>query len=229
MPKVVLFDIDGTLVLTGRAGVRAMNRAGQSVLGVPDLLDDIQIAGRTDWSILRDATAKYGRALDRELLAQLRAAYVSCLREEIEHPGEGVKAVMPGIPDLLPALHGRDDVLLGLLTGNFVDGARIKLEHFDLWRYFAWGAFGDDAEDRNALVPFALERARAQGVCEVPYGDVFVIGDTPHDVACALAVGAVPIAVATGNYTVDELRGTGAAIVLRDLGDTGAVLDLLAG
>lgn len=228
MPKVVLFDIDGTLVLTGRAGVRAMNRAGLSVLGVPDLLEDIQIAGRTDWSILRDATAKYGRPLDRELMAQLRAAYVGCLEEEIEHPGEGVKAVMPGIPELLTALDGRDDVLLGLLTGNFVDGARIKLEHFDLWRYFAWGAFGDDAEDRDALVPFALERARARGVCEVPYGDVFVIGDTPHDVACADAVGAVPIAVATGNYTVDELRGTGAAIVLRDLGDTAAVLDLLA-
>jgi phosphoglycolate phosphatase len=227
MSKLVLFDIDGTLVLTGRAGVRAMNRAGDTLLGVPNLLEGIQVAGRTDLIILHEALARLGRALDEALFAQLRDVYITCLHEEILQRGEGVKAVMPGIPELLPALEARDDVCLGLLTGNFQEGARIKLEHFDLWRYFKCGAFGDDAADRNALVPFALERARVSGLGDVAYGDVFVVGDTPHDVACARAVGAVPIAVATGGFTLDQLRQTDAAVVLENLSDTEAFLRLI--
>lgn len=219
MPKLVLFDIDGTLVLTGGAGIRAMNRAGEALLAVPDLLDGIQVAGRTDWIILHDALRKRGRDLDHALFATLRDAYVANLREEILARGEGTKAVMPGIPDLLPALQSHPGVFLGLLTGNFEEGARIKLEHFDLWRYFRCGAFGDDAADRNALVPFAVERARGCGLGDVPFEDVFVVGDTPHDVACAHAVGATPIAVATGTFSVEQLRDTGAPIVLEDLSD----------
>jgi phosphoglycolate phosphatase len=227
MSKLVLFDIDGTLVLTGGAGIRAMNRAGETLLGVRNLLDGIQVAGRTDWIILHDALAKLGRDLDEDLFARLRDQYIANLREEILQRGQGVKAVMPGIPELLPVLESRDDVCLGLLTGNFEQGARIKLEHFDLWRYFKCGAFGDDAADRNALVPFALERARGRGLGEVAYSDVFVIGDTPHDVACARAVGAVPIAVATGGFSVDQLRSTGAPVVLENLSDTEGFLRLL--
>lgn len=227
MPKLVLFDIDGTLVLTGGAGLRAMNRAGASVLGRPDLLDGIQVAGRTDSIILQDALRKIGRALDDDLFARIREAYLSSLREEILHPGTGTKAVLPGITELLPVLDARDDVLLGLVTGNFEQGARIKLEYFDLWQYFRCGAYGDDAADRNQLVPFAVARARESGVGTVPYEDVFVIGDTPHDVACARAVGAVPIAVATGGSTIDELRRTGAGAVLEDLSDTEGFMALL--
>jgi phosphoglycolate phosphatase len=228
MPKLVLFDIDGTLVLTGGAGMRAMNRACESVVGLADALDGIPVAGRTDWIILHDALRRIDRGLDASLFASLRDRYVRHLLDEIELPGHGTKAVMPGIRELLDALAGRDDVFLGLLTGNFEQGARIKLEHFDLWRYFACGAFGDDAADRNALVPFALERARRCGV-DVPYEDVLVVGDTPHDVACALAVGAVPVAVATGSYSVDQLRDSGAEIVFEDLSDTQAFLALLDG
>jgi phosphoglycolate phosphatase-like HAD superfamily hydrolase len=227
MAKLVLFDIDGTLVLTGGAGIRAMNRAGESLLGVENMLDGIQVAGRTDWIILHDALGKLGRALDDDLFGSLREAYLANLRQEILHPGQGAKAVMPGVPALLAALHQRDDIILGLLTGNFEEGARIKLEHFDLWRYFRFGAFGDDAADRNALVPFARDRARGRGCGDVPYEDVIVIGDTPHDVACAVAVGAVPVAVATGSYTVDDLRSTGAPVVLADLSETDHVLRLL--
>jgi phosphoglycolate phosphatase len=226
-PKLVLFDIDGTLVLTGGAGLRAMNRAAQAVVGTADLLDGIQVAGRTDWIILQDAVAKIGRALDDELFASLRDAYLSHLREEIAEPGEGARGVMPGIPDLLDALGSRHDVLLGLLTGNFVEGARIKLEHFDLWRHFRCGAFGDDAADRNALVPVAVDRARACGFDTISYEDVVVIGDTPHDVACARAVGALPVAVATGNYSVEQLRETGADVVFEDLSDTAGFLRLV--
>jgi phosphoglycolate phosphatase-like HAD superfamily hydrolase len=220
MSKLILFDIDGTLVLTGGAGLRAMNRAGLEILGVLNLLDGIPLAGRTDWIILHDALTRAGHDLDEDLFERMREAHIRYLAEEIEHRGDGVKDVMPGVRELLPLLRSRDDVALGLLTGNFEEAARIKLGHFDLWDYFRCGAFGDDAADRNALVPFAVDRARARGLGWFDYGDVVVIGDTPHDVACAVAVGAQPVAVATGGFTAEQLRATGAPVVLEDLSDT---------
>ena len=134
---------------------------------------------------------------------------------------------MPGIRDLLDVLQHRPDVFLGLLTGNFEAGARIKLEHFDLWSYFRCGAFGDDAADRNALVPFAVERARRCGLPEIAAGDVLVVGDTPHDIACARAAGAVAVGVATGGFTVDQLIACGADVVFENLQDNRAFLELL--
>ena len=171
--------------------------------------------------------AKAGHELDEALFARMRDAHIRYLAEEIEHPGDGVKDVMPGIRELLPVLQSRDDVFLGLLTGNFEEAARIKLGHFDLWDYFRCGAFGDDAADRNKLVPFAVDRARTCGFGSFDYADVLVIGDTPHDVACAVAVGAQPVAVATGGFSVEQLRATGAPIVLEDLSDTASFLALL--
>jgi phosphoglycolate phosphatase-like HAD superfamily hydrolase len=224
---LILFDIDGTLVLTGGAGLRAMNRACEDLVGHGSGLEGIQLAGRTGWIILQDVAARVGRQLDRPMLHDLRERYLVHLREEIDQPGRGVKAVMPGIRPLLEALHAREDVALGLLTGNFVEGARIKLEHFDLWRFFRTGAFGDDAADRNHLVPVALTRARDCGLGEFTATDVLVVGDTPHDVACALAVGATPVGVATGGFTVDQLRASGAAIVFETLEDRDAFLKLL--
>lgn len=237
MPKLVLFDIDGTLVLTGGAGVRAMARAFDEIVGADSgmrmppeghALTGIPVAGRTDWSILHDALARIGRGLDEDLFNRLRARYVRHLRDEIQHPGTGFNGTLPGVPPLLDALQARDDVYLGLLTGNFREGAQIKLERFDLWRYFRCGAFGDDAADRNALVPVALERAAACGIPGVSSSDVFVIGDTPNDVACAQAVGAVPIGVATGTYSSEQLRACGAEIVFETFEDTDDVLRVLA-
>lgn len=227
MPKLVLFDIDGTLVLTGGAGLRAMNRACEEILGHAEILDGIPVAGRTDWIILHDALKQIGREMDDALFAALRDRYLDRLPEEIELPGRGFNGVMPGVRELLDALQARDDVYLGLLTGNFERGARVKLEHFGLWRYFRCGAYGDDAADRNALVPFALERARACGIPPVGPSDVLVVGDTPHDVACALAAHAVPIGVATGSTTTRELRHSGAAVVFEDLSDTEGFLRLV--
>jgi phosphoglycolate phosphatase-like HAD superfamily hydrolase len=229
MPRLVLFDIDGTLVLTGRAGLRALNRACEPIVGHASGVAGVPIAGRTDWIILHDAMRNAGIDMDAELFASLRDAYVANLREEIEHPGEGPKAVMPGVRPLLDELRRRPDVYVGLLTGNFVEGARVKLEYFGLWSYFACGAFGDDASDRNALVPFALRRAAECGWPEVAPADVFVVGDTPHDVACALSAGAVPVGVATGGYTAAQLRESGAGIVFEDLSDTRQVVKVLAG
>jgi phosphoglycolate phosphatase-like HAD superfamily hydrolase len=238
MRKLVLFDIDGTLVLTGGAGIRAMNRACEELVGHPHALEGIPVAGRTDRIILSDVVTRAGHSLHDGLLEQLRDRYIVNLRREIEKPGKlqsfeslgargGVKAVMPGIRELLDILEGRDDVFLGLLTGNFEAGARIKLEHFDLWRYFRCGAFGDDAADRNELVPFAVERARRCGLPDIAAADIFVVGDTPHDVACARAVGAVPIGVATGGFSSAQLRESGADIVFENLGATTEFLKLV--
>lgn len=225
--RLVLFDIDGTLVLTGGAGLRAMNRACSDLVGHGSALDGVVLAGRTDWIILEDTLRRHGRSLNEDLLAELRHRYVAHLVEEIELPGTGVKRALPGVEALLGALTNRGDVGVGLLTGNFAEGAKIKLEHFDLWKYFAFGAFGGDSADRNALVPIAVERARDMGIADVDARDVFVVGDTPFDVGCALAVGAVPVGVATGGFNADQLRESGAEIVFDDLSNTSAFLDLL--
>jgi phosphoglycolate phosphatase len=236
MPKLVLFDIDGTLVLTGGAGLRAMNRACAEIVGAPagltgaaanDTLNGIPVAGRTDWIILHDTLQRLGIDLDAELMGRLRERYVAHLHHEITQAGSGFNGTLPGVPTLLEEIHPREDVSLGLLTGNFKDGARVKLERFDLWRYFRCGAFGDDAPDRNALVPVALDRATACGLPRFAPTDVIVVSDTPHDVACALAVGAVPVGVATGNFTTDELRACGAAVVFETLEDAEGFARLL--
>jgi phosphoglycolate phosphatase-like HAD superfamily hydrolase len=227
MRKLVLFDIDGTLVLTGGAGLRAMNRALEDAFGRTRALDGIPVAGRTDWAILADAVRRFGRSLDGATLADLEARYVANLAEEIHHPGQGRKGVMPGIPQILETLDRRDDIVVGLLTGNFEGGAQVKLGYFDLWRYFQFGAFGGDAADRNALVPFAVERARSCGLPEIADSDVIVVGDTPHDVLCAHAAGAVAVGVATGSSSVEDLRAAGAEHVFADFSDAAAFLRLL--
>jgi phosphoglycolate phosphatase len=227
MSKVVLFDIDGTLILSGGAGVRAMNRACADLTGLEEVLAGVPVAGRTDWIILHDAMRKVGRDLDGQLFEDLKTRYLAHLTEEIEQPGRGVKGVMPGIRELLERLDARGDVFLGLLTGNIEGSARIKLEHFGLWRYFRCGAFGDDAADRNALVPIALQRVEASGLTAIPNEAVFVVGDTPHDIACAQIVGARAVGVATGSYSLQQLKDSGADEVFEDLSDTEAFLKLL--
>jgi phosphoglycolate phosphatase len=227
MSKVVLFDIDGTLVLTGGAGMRALNRACEQVVGIPDVVADVPLAGRTDLIILQEAIQKLGRELDGPVLSDIKTRYAAALAEEIHLPGRGVKGIMPGVRGLLDALETRPDVFLALLTGNFAEAARIKLEYFDLWRYFRCGAFGDDAADRDALGPVALNRVRECGLDGVSPGAVLVVGDTPGDIACARAVGARSVGVATGNYSVEELRAAGGEHVFRDLRDTQAFLALL--
>jgi phosphoglycolate phosphatase len=225
MNQLLLFDIDGTLVMTGGAGQRAMNRAFHDVFGVPDAFVGIDLAGRTDTSIVADAFARQRMIADASAVASFRARYLECLREEVPRPGHG-KRVLPGIAPLLDALEPHPQTFLGLLTGNFADAAEVKLAHFDLWRYFRCGAFGEDAHDRNHLVPVALYRARGRGLPDhVDARHTVVIGDTPRDIACARAHGARVVAVATGEYKVDAL--THADVVFADFSDTQAVLDAI--
>ena len=221
MTKVILFDIDGTLVLTGGAGVRAMSQAFEELFAVPDPFQGIEMPGRTDVSILSDAAATHGVA--RHGLARFRDVYLGHLATEIEKPGPR-KGIMPGVRPLLDSLAGRPDVYLALLTGNYEDAARVKLEYFDLWRYFRCGAFGDAAPDRNSLLPKALARIRQCGGPDVEPSDAVVIGDTPLDIACAAAAGARSIAVATGGYDANALRAAAADVVFEDLSDVEAVL-----
>jgi len=221
--KVILFDIDGTLVLTGGAGQRAMGRAFEELFSIPNAFRHIDMPGRTDSWILSDAVAAHGTPWAAADRTRFRDVYLEHLRHEIEQPGAR-KGVMPGVRPLLDVLDCRDDVYLALLTGNYEEAARIKLEYFDLWRYFRCGAFGDDAPDRNGLLPKAMAAIRECGGPEVAPVGIVVIGDTPLDVACAAASGARSLAVATGGYDVDALRAAGADVVMKDLTDTVEVL-----
>lgn len=221
---VLLFDIDGTLVLTGGAGGRAMSRAFEDLYGIPNGFEGVPFNGRTDTWIL--ANAAKAHAIDAEALARFKPLYLSYLADELHKPGPR-KGVMPGVGPLLEALSTRDDVFLALLTGNFEQGARLKLEHFDLWRFFACGAFGDTTHDRNGLLPEAIAQVIDCGGPAVDPERIVIIGDTPLDVGVALSGGARSIAVATGSHTSEELRASGADVVFEDLSDLGAVLAAL--
>jgi phosphoglycolate phosphatase len=223
MTSLILFDIDGTLVLTGGAGGRAMSLAFQEIFGVRDALSGISMAGRTDAWILADALTAHNIASDPKALVRFREAYLRHLTIELDKPGAR-KGLMPGVRELLDTLRRRDDVYVALLTGNYEEGARIKLEYFDLWRYFRCGAFGDDAPQRDGLVSKALERIAASGGPSFSAADAVVIGDTPLDVACAAFCGARSIAVATGSHAIDELRAAGANVVFQDLSNTHKVV-----
>jgi phosphoglycolate phosphatase len=218
VPALVLFDIDGTLILTGGAGSRAMTRAFEEVFGVPQAFAGVPMAGRTDRAIFQEAAARAGLLLADEAADRFRRRYYACLREEIERPGPG-KGVMPGAREVLDELSADPRVALALLTGNFAEAARIKLEYFALWRYFPWGVFGDEVVDRAALVPRALAEARARALPVHSSRQVIIVGDTPHDVACARAAGARAVAVATGGFDEATLARAGADLVLTDLRD----------
>jgi phosphoglycolate phosphatase len=191
MSVLLLFDIDGTLLLSGRAGVRGLSLAIERLYGRRDTLDGVAMAGRTDRAIVLEVLRALGREPDEAEIGRVRDAYCECLALEIQRPVDHPCGVLPGVGALLDALDARTDVAVGLLTGNFERGAAIKLGHFDLARRFAFGAFGDAHVDRRDLVPVARARARAHlGGDPHPSHRVVVIGDTPLDVDCAKAHGA---------------------------------------
>ena len=213
-------------MLTGRAGWRAFFLAFEELFAVANEPDNVSMAGRTDPWVLAQLAAGNGVSPDAPELARFHDVYLKHLEVEIEKPGPR-KGLMPGVRALLDTLAARDDIHLALLTGNYERAARLKLEYFDLWRYFRGGAYGDEAFDRNALVPKALASVAAAGGPAIAPRDAVVIGDTPLDVACARTAGARSIAVATGSYDVSSLGAAGADVVLTDLSDVAAVLRAL--
>lgn len=224
--RVALFDIDGTILLAHGAGRRAMQRALAAVTGTSGP-DGLHYAGKTDGQIVREAMRGSGFS-DAEVDAHLPAVlsmYEANLDGELAAPDHGPIAVLPGVLDLLAACEAHDQILLGLLTGNLVGGAARKLRAVGVDpARFVFGAYGSDHEHRPALAALARERAAAAIGRDVDAGSCVVIGDTPADVACAQAIGARAIAVATGNYSAHDLRATGAHVVFDDLGDTSAVM-----
>ena len=211
-------------MLSGGAGGRAMSRAFEDLYGVADAFNGIPFNGRTDAWILSQ-TAK-AHKLDPAALSDFKPRYLEHLARELQAPGPR-KGVMPGVGPLLDALATRDDVVLALLTGNYADGARLKLEYFDLWRYFSCGAFGDVVHERNHLLADAFAAVEARSGQPADPARTIVIGDTPLDVGVALFGGTRSIAVATGSHTMDELRASGADVVFEDLSDLKNVLEAL--
>ncbi len=210
--RLVLFDIDGTIIDSGRAGTRALNRAFLDLFGIRDAFKDIEMAGMTDIQIMKEGLRVHSLSgLNGEVDAMIRK-YLEFLTEEIENPWRRVK---PGVFELLDTLK-EESIPFGLLTGNLKEGARIKLRPFGLDSYFPAGAFGSDDEDRDRLLPIALMRFFLLGV-NVTAERCVIIGDTPRDVRCAKAHGARCIGVTTGPYSRESLIDAGADLVVNDL------------
>ncbi len=224
--KLFLFDIDGTLLLTGRAGEYALSLALKERFGVDDELGSISFAGSTDGAIVRQMFAAHDIPETPENIADLFDGYVHHLSGELPRR-EG--RVLPGVIALLQALRAQDDCVLGLLTGNLAKGAELKLSHYGVWDFFEFGAFADDHVDRNKLGPVAHARAREVHGVHFEADNVLVIGDTPKDIDCARAAGFVAVAVATGSYGKDELAAHQPDFLFENLSDTVGIMAELWG
>lgn len=228
--KVVLFDIDGTLLWTDGAGRRAIHLALGEVFGAA-IPSGHEFDGKTDPQIVRELLSLAGVASDAidARIAEALERYLECLHKELaghDHVGK----TFPGVSSLLDTLESREDVLLGLLTGNVHEGACAKLAAVGLERArFKVGAFGSDHADRPALPAIARRRAEELLGATVPGMDVVVIGDTPADMRCGLGIGARAIGVATGRYSVADLEACGTGVVFADLTDTAAVVHAITG
>jgi phosphoglycolate phosphatase-like HAD superfamily hydrolase len=227
--KLVLFDIDGTLLWSDGAGRSAIREALMTEMGATGPIDGYRFDGKTDPQIVYDLMYAAGHP-DADSAAHVQAVcdrYVQVLEGELAG-GHSVPRLLPGVDALLGVIERRADAVLGLLTGNIVGGARLKLASvgIDMER-FRVGAFGSDAAEREKLP--AVAAARAEDVMgSRPTGDqIVIIGDTPADITCGASVGARAIAVATGFYAADALRAAGAFAVFEDLSDTDRVVSTI--
>jgi phosphoglycolate phosphatase-like HAD superfamily hydrolase len=222
----LLFDIDGTLIHSGGAGKRAFVVTLHEAFGIQDELQDIPFSGKTDPLIIREIFAKHEIEPSAGHFDLFLSRYVGCLERLIADPRG---TVMPGIREVLEACYSNPGVLLGLLTGNIQRGAAIKLTHYRLYHYFAFGAFGDDAEDRNEIARIAHARSQQQSGRDIARSSIFVIGDTPRDIECGRAINARTVAVATGKYSVEELRECRPDFVFEDLSDAARFVEQVLG
>lgn len=197
---VLFWDIDGTLLTTGKAGVPAWEAAVREVAGRDFELSSIRVPGLTDFQIAVRTFEILGIEADDQTLRRMVRRYEELLPSSL--PSRRGR-VLPNVREILEHLRARPDVRSYLLTGNTRGGARAKLTHYDLMHFFPDGAFAEDAGERSSIAARAMELARREG----PVGEnaAFVVGDTPHDIHCAGAIGARTIAVGTGGYTVEEL------------------------
>jgi len=222
--RLLLFDIDGTLIHSGGAGVQALKSAFKERFGIADDLHDIEIAGMTDSGIVVSILNKHKIPATNENLSAFLDSYVHFL--SLELPRRKGK-LLPGVLKLLEKLKSRSHLVLALLTGNVSRGARLKLEHYGVWHFFEFGAFADDHRDRNQLGRFARARATEKHGREFAASEIDVIGDTPRDIACGKALGARTIAVATGRWSRAELAKYQPDFLIDDLSDVETIINTL--
>lgn len=228
--KLILFDIDGTLLSSDGAGRRAIRAALIAEMGTAGPIDDgYRLDGKTDPQIVREllAAAGHPQAASAAHVDRVCRTYLSLLGKELE-ASAGKSHTYPGVPELLDLLERRGDAMLGLLTGNLVEGAALKLRAVGLDpRRFRVGAYGSDSAERPLLPAIAMERAAALLGRVVSGQDVVIVGDTPADVTCGASVGARAVAVATGSYRRAELLAAGAYAAFDTLADSAAVIAAL--
>ena len=227
--RLVLFDIDGTLLLSRGAGRRAVLSAMAGMLPPPEAVRGVRFDGKTDPQIVRELLHAAGdpRYADQRHIAEVLDRYVGFLREELARP-DHVTDVMPGVFPLLDRVEAHATTLLGLLTGNVAPGAELKLRSaaIDPAR-FQVGAFGSDHHERSALPAIAAARARPHFGRPPAGAEVVIVGDTPADVTCGQGIGARAIGVATGSYSAEELSAAGAFAAFDDLADLDAVWEAI--
>lgn len=228
---LVLFDIDGTLLLSAGAGRRALTAAMAGEVPDSSVYDQVRFDGKTDPQIVRELllVANHPGAADGVLIETICRRYVSFLEDELRHP-RTTMTVMPGVVPLLQELERQSNVILGLLTGNVVQGAALKLSAAGIEPdRFVVGAYGSDSAHRPDLPAIAARRAEPHFGREPRGSEVIIIGDTPADVTCGQAICARAIGVATGSYSVESLSAAGAHAAFPDLSDTTRVLEAILG
>jgi phosphoglycolate phosphatase len=226
MTTIFLFDIDQTLLRADGLARRTMERVFLELHGVPDAFASVDFAGRTDHAILRDCFALHRPELHElaDEFTRFRELYLPYLDADLM--AAGGCTVLPGVVPLLDALGRRGDVVLGLGTGNFRAAAALKLGSVGLWERFVDGGFADDTEDRAAMIAAGLQRLRSG---RNDAGEVWVVGDSPHDISGARANGLRVVAVATGRFSLDLLRALEPDAAFADLSDTDAFLTATLG
>jgi phosphoglycolate phosphatase len=222
--RLLLFDIDGTLIHSGGAGIRALKVALKERFGIDDDLADIEIAGMTDSGIVMSILKKHKLPATTENVSAFLDSYVHFLSLELPRR-QG--RLLPGVLELLEKLKSRKHLVLALLTGNISRGAQLKLEHYGVWHFFEFGAFADDHHDRNQLGSLAQARAREKHGREFSANEIDVIGDTPRDIACGRAFGARTVAVATGTWRREQLAEHKPDVLIDDLSDVDRVINTL--
>jgi len=227
MARLLLFDIDGTLIDSNGAGGAAILDAAEEHFGIQrEHFPPLQLAGSTDPAIAMDVFGHMSRQHTPEEVVAFLDRYLSHLQRRLQAE-DFTGYTLPGVAQLLQALHGESEAHLGLLTGNVRRGAVIKLSRHGIYEHFVDGGFGSDHHDRNQLGPVALKRMQDATGTTYDITDVIVIGDTPKDIRCAEAFGAKCLAVATGQYSYAELSALNPWRCVESFADVTAIVDLL--
>ena len=227
--KVFLLDIDGTLLHTGGAGTRSLSRAFQKIYGIENAFQGITMDGKTDPEIVREAIRKnkVKQEIEPTKIEEILTEYIAFLKEEILISPN--YRLMPGVKEMLEDLHARQNILLGIASGNIQQGAEIKLKRGGIDKYFLFGGYGSDSEDRGELVRLAISRAKKfLPETELTKEDIYVIGDTPRDIIFGHQAQTTTVGVATGRYSLEELKQLSPDYLLSDLTFYKTLLDSIS-